>query len=334
MHGARRPSTRAARATATRASTTTTCAARSPAPQPGDKVEVWFQAERQARRTRSRTRPRSESRQQGAADGRRGLHRAEPRRSPRAGPQYLDDYDAGAADADIGYDVYDVDALRTARVATLGVLSPLQGRDLGDRRRPLRRASRGAARRHRRRRSCSTTRSSPSRDYMNDGGKAARRRQDRAPGRVGPVPLQPARPTPPTPFCASNQTQGQGRRPTTRPARTSTAWSTSNDFQQYWLGAYLPITLSGRPGRRSLRSRCSRTRRSARGSFTLNGADSADNQDNLYSFLTTSSILQPGHVPAVQERPGDQDRPAAGLRSADRHAATPYSQRRARPTSG
>ena len=61
------------------------------------------------------------------------------------------------------------------------------------------------------------------RDFMNEGGKLLVTGQERAAGRVGPVPLQPARATPP-PFCKSQPDARQARRPTTRRARSATAW--------------------------------------------------------------------------------------------------------------
>ena len=234
-------------------------------------------------------------------------------------------------DADIGYDVYDVDAENRTAPSPLGVLVALQGRHLGDRRRPLRPrrpaspaapAYAQAARRrdHRRPRLHERRR------------QAARRRQDRAAGRLGPVPLQPARPTPPKPFCKSNQTQGNG----------DADDPPGQNFNCVVVVQRLPAVLARgvpadhaqrRPGR-DRSSRCSSSRRWARRSFTLNGDDSAQNQDNLYSFLTTSSILPTSDVPAVHQRPGDQARRPAGLRPADRHALHVLAGRRARRTSG
>jgi hypothetical protein len=64
----------------------------------------------------------------------------------------------------------------------------------------------------------------------------------------------------------------------------------SNDFQQYWLGAYLPISID--PASPLLETPILGST-----SFGLNGPDSAGNQDNLYSLLTTSSILKPDEYP-------------------------------------
>jgi hypothetical protein len=76
----------------------------------------------------------------------------------------------------------------------------------------------------------------------------------------------------------------------------------SNDFQQYWLGAYLPITAAADTDQAAALP--FREAGSPFGSleFTVNGTDSRQNQDNVYSFLTTSSVLPTGTYPQFAGR--------------------------------
>ena len=81
----------------------------------------------------------------------------------------------------------------------------------------------------------------------------------------------------------------------------------SNDFQQYWLGTYLPIGIAGSlagPDPDAVAAK-ELQENAPFGSLTfgLNGTDSAANQGHLYSFLTTSSILKPDQYPQFA---GDQ----------------------------
>ena len=107
------------------------------------------------------------------------------------------------------------------------------------------------------------------RDYMNDGGKVLVAGKTALQGAWDQFLYNPLR-VPPGPFCASNQTQGNGDADDP-PGQNFNCVVTSNDFQQYWLGAYLPITLSGDPdeiasftllkNRRSARARSRSTAR-------------------------------------------------------------------------
>ena len=107
------------------------------------------------------------------------------------------------------------------------------------------------------------------RDYMNDGGKVLVAGQAALQGALGPVPLQPARAAPPKPFCKSNQTAGNGDADDPV-GQNLNCVVVSNDFLQYWLGAYLPITLSDDPADDRRRSRCS-SGPFGTAPFTLNG---------------------------------------------------------------
>ena len=146
------------------------------------------------------------------------------------------------------------------------------------------------------------------------GGKAPGRRPVRAPGRVGPVPLQPARRDPPNPFCNVQPDRRARATRTTRPGQT---------FNCVAIVERLPAVLArGLPADHAQRPTPTRSRRCrsrGRGAFghaarsRSTAPTRRDNQDNVYSFLTTSSILPPSDVPAVHEptRSIKLDRPPA-----------------------
>ena len=196
-------------------------------------------------------------------------------------------------------------AHRTVRARPV---QPLQGRDLGD---PA----------------TTSTRASPgqpggtgvsrlldqeiiaARDYMNDGGKVLVAGKTALQGAWDQFLYNPLT-IPPAPFCASNQTQGNGDADDP-PGQNFNCVVTSNDFQQYWLGAYLPITLSGDPDEIATFT-LNENQPLGTAAFTLNGADSKQNQDNLYSFLTTSSLLPAATYPQFASQPViKRDGPAA-----------------------
>ena len=76
----------------------------------------------------------------------------------------------------------------------------------------------------------------------------------------------------------------------------------SNDFQQYWLGAYLPIGAAVDNDAAAALPFQEVGAPFGSAAFTVNGADSAANQDNIYSFLTTSSILPAATYPQFASR--------------------------------
>ena len=286
-----------------------------PGAKPGDKVEVWFAARKAGKRSsRSPTRSKSDT-ATGAAAGGRGLHglsseRARPRRHRPAVPRLLQ---GGAATTPAcGYDVYDVDANGRTAPDRPRRAQPLQGGGLVHGRRPLRPRARrspggtGHVEARRRR--------DPRRPRLPERGRqAARDRQAALQGAWDQFLYNPLGPTPP--YCSARRTRRSAR------ARWPTASAGPDDFLQYWLGRLPAVWLGAdlRRGRRRPAAAAARdaavrhARRSA-----LNGADSAENQEHLYSFLTTSSILPGRPYPQFESDAGDQARPAAGLRPADR----------------
>ena len=128
------------------------------------------------------------------------------------------------------------------------------------------------------------------RDFMNEGGKLLVTGKFALYGAWNQYLYNPLGPTPPKPFCASNFQTGQGALADDPPGQNFNCVIVSNDFNQYWLGAYLPISLS-------TDTQMLETPLLGTAQFGLNGTDSAANQNNLYSLLTTSSILPADQYP-------------------------------------
>ena len=164
------------------------------------------------------------------------------------------------------------------------------------------------------------------RDYLNEGGKLLVAGKYALQGAWDQFLFNPLG-DPAEPFCKSQPDAGQGEGRPAGPAVNCLA--VSNDFLQYWLGAYLPIGGGGRTRRRQRPCRSRRSaRRSARWRSRSTARTRANNQDNV--------LLVPDDVelPAADEFPqfaSDAaikfDRPAA-VRPADRHAV----RVRSRPT--
>jgi hypothetical protein len=273
--------------------------------KPGDKVKVWFQAGQNHASDSFTYTAKAES------DNQVLLMVAEdytgPSPAQTGGPKYLNTYAQALQDAGIGYDVYDVDAQSRTAPTTLGVLSHYKaviwetGEDLYTREtgQP---GGTGVSR-------VLDQEIIAARDYMNDGGKVLIAGKTALQGAWDQFLYNPLG-APPEPFCASNQTRGNGDADDP-PGQNFNCVVTSNDFQQYWLGAYLPISLSA-DATEIASFTLLKNQPLGSGSFTLNGADSARNQNNLYSFLTTSSILDPATYPQFKSDPViKRDGPAA-----------------------
>ncbi len=105
---------------------------------------------------------------------------------------------------------------------------------------------------------------------------------------------------PPNPFCKSNQTDPSGD--DDPPGQNFNCVKLSNDFQQYWLGAYLPVTAADSTDAAAALPFQEAGAPFGTAEFTVNGEDSKKNQDNIYSFLTTSSILPVATYPQFDSR--------------------------------
>ncbi len=211
---------------------------------------------------------------------------------PYPGPLYQDDYQAALDAAGISYDVYDVDANGRTAASALGVLSHYKaviwetGEDVYVRE-PGQPGGSGTSK-------LLDDEILGIRDYLNNGGKALVAGKFALQGGWDQLLFNPLG-APPAPFCKSNQVDPSGN--DDPPGQLSNCVAVSNDFQQYWLGAYLPIGAA--VGNDAAAALPFQEVGAPFGSaaFTVNGTDSAANQDNIYSFLTTSSILPAATYP-------------------------------------
>ena len=148
------------------------------------------------------------------------------------------------------------------------------------------------------------------RDYLNEGGKLFYTGQyaavSQAQAFVFNVEGEP-------PFC-----------PPGGDAIAAACIPLSNDFLQYYLGAYAQVDAAGIPFEAPDPAAASALpMQFAGGAFgsspvSLNGAGSANNQEHVYSMLETSSVLPETRVPAVRVGSGDPDQPPELVRPGDR----------------
>jgi hypothetical protein len=204
-------------------------------------------------------------------------------------PYYAGAYTAALEAAHVAYDVYDVDASGRTAPSQLGVLSHYKavvwetGDDLyvRDGAQP---GGTGTAK-------LLDDEVVNARDYMNEGGRLLVAGQAGLQGAWDQFLYNPLGATPPNPFCPSNQTSGNGQ----ADAPDGQAFPciiVSNDFMQYWLGAYQNGD-GGDPSAAALHE----VDPVGSTEFGLNGADSSQSQQQLVRFLTTSSILPKSEYP-------------------------------------
>jgi murein tripeptide amidase MpaA len=253
---------------------------------PGDHVKVWFEAGTQRSQSFGydvRSDTGHEVLIMAAEDysGKAGGSVESPAYADRTHPNYLDYYKAALTANGITYDVYDVDAEGRTAPDPMGVLSHYQaivwytGNDT------LIRAvgvpgGTGVGR-------LANDEILAVRDYLNDGGKLLYTGQNAAYAQVNAFPFNPLGEPP---YCDAANPGSPGSAQNCIPL--------SNDFLQYWLGAYIHIDAA------STKADASALPFHAPApfgdmNFNVNGAGSADNQGHAYSMVTTSSIL-----PAVQ----------------------------------
>ncbi len=207
--------------------------------------------------------------------------------TPFPGPDYLDEYEAALQGAGIGYDVWDVDAQGRRAPHWLGVLSHYDavvwytGDDLyvrgPDQVRPGGPVSGGGTGTER----LFNDEVVNAREYMNAaGGKLWVTGQEALQGSWDELLYNPLGPTPPNPFCKGNFATGNADADDP-PGQLENCIAVSNDFIQYWLGAYLPIALE-------TDTPLEETEALGELKFQL---DPEGNQQALRSFATTSSLL-------------------------------------------
>ena len=263
---------------------------------PGDSVKVWFTTKKAKSDSFTYT-LKSDSNKKVlilSAEDYTGNVASPPSPStPYPGPKYLDYYKSALDGAGVGYDVYDVDANGRTAPSYLGVLKHYKavvwytGDDLLVRE-PGQPGGTGTAK-------VLDDEVIATRDFMNEGGKLLVTGKFALQGAWDQYLYNPLGPTPPKPFCASNFQTGQGALADDPPGQNWNCVIVSNDFNQYWLGAYLPISLA-------TSSPMVEVPPLGGADFGLNGADSAANQNNLYSLLTTSSILPADEYPQFKSQ--------------------------------
>ena len=235
--------------------------------------------------------------------------------APYPGPLYQDDYQAALDAAGISYDVYDVDANGRTAASALGVLSHYKaviwetGEDTYVRE-PGQPGGSGTSK-------LLDDEILGIRDYLNNGGKALVAGKFALQGGWDQFLFNPLG-APPAPFCKSNQVDPSGNDDPV--GQLANCVAVSNDFQQYWLGAYLPIgaavdndTAAALPFQevgRALRQR------------GIHGQRRGLRRESGQHLLVPDDVEHPAgrHLPAVREPAGDQDRPPAVVRPADGHA--------------
>jgi hypothetical protein len=193
------------------------------------------------------------------------------------GPTYLDEYEAALDGAGIAHDAYDTDATRTAP-HPIGVLSHYDaviwytGDDFYTRA-PGQPGGSGTTK-------LFDDEVLAARDYMNDGGNLLVTGQFALQAAWDQFLYNPLGPTPPNPVCKSNTTTGQNDADDPI-GQEDNCIAVSNDFQQYWLGAFTTVGLPLDIGLQEV----------APFGSTAFGLDPAGNHENLYSFVTTSSVI-------------------------------------------
>ncbi len=250
-------------------------------------------------------------------------------------PLYRHDYEDALRAAGIRFDTYDVDANgRTARDAPRRAVA-LQGRHLGDRRRRDRPRP-GAARSGRPESGGGTGTELlfdqevlNARDYMNEGGKLLVAGQFALEGAWEQQTLQPARRHAAAAVLPGEHVARQRLReqPARGRPRRATSWPTTSSSTGW---GRTRRSTAATPGRR----RCQELPPIGTSTFTLNGADSKQNQQNLYRFLTTSDILPPATYPQFQSNVAIKVEGPAGVRPADGQLVRVLAGRATRPTSG
>ncbi len=268
----------------------------------GDTVKVWFESLRKGKRSESFSYTlKSDTGNRvlvlSAEDYSGKANTNAPPYANTTGPSFVEQYKTALAANDVSYDVYDVDANGRTAPDRLGVLSHYKavvwytGNDLFIRE-PTAPGSTGTSK-------LADDEIVNVRAYLNEGGKLLYTGQNAAFGQLTRS-VQPGR--------AASLLQGVVHLDGT----VTNCVPLSNDFLQYYLGAYLHIDAAD-----SKESASALPMRLAGGpfgdaEFTLNGGDSADNQEHVYSMVTTSSILPRTEYPLfASDRAVAFDRPAS-----------------------
>ncbi len=231
---------------------------------------------------------------------------SDPASAPLPGSKYVPSYTTALADAGRSHHVWDVDAQGRKAPSALGVLSHYKavvwetGDDLYTRE-PNQPGGTGASK-------LLNDQVLEVRDFINEGGKLIVSGKHDLQALRDEFLYNPRQGLPGAPYCKSNQTAFDGDVP---PGQIENCVPTSNDFLQYWLGSYLPISL-GEDVDTVAALPFLAVDPFGSLAFRLNGEDSAKNQNSSSSFVTTSSILPASEYPQFASKPAvTLDRPPA-----------------------
>jgi hypothetical protein len=227
---------------------------------------------------------------------------------PRPGPEYVGYYRDALTRLGMTYDVYDADAANRTAPDPLGVLSHYAaviwytGDDLYVRE-PGQPGGTGNSK-------LLSDEILAARDYLNDGGKLLVTGQNALQGAWDQFLYNPLG-GPPHSYCkANNASPNQGD--DIPPGQSDSCVLTSNDFVQYYLGGWINIIAADDPDKVAALpfERAGGVFGST--AFTLNGTDSAANQQGVSTFVPTSNILKPETFPQfASSRSVKFDRPNA-----------------------
>jgi hypothetical protein len=262
--------------------------------KPGDDVKVWFTAG--GKRSQSFTYSQASDSNapvliMAAEDysGKPGEGVTEsPAYADRTKPNFLKYYEDALKANGVKYDVWDVDAQDRSAPDPLGVLSHYKaviwytGNDLFIRE-PGAPGGTGTS-------VLAQDEIVNVRDYLNEGGKLLYTGKNAADGQLTGFSYNPAGQPP---YCNSS---GIDPIPPDRIPNERCA-VLNDDFLQYWLGAYVHINAANDNDAVSALKLFNAGDPFGLTRFQLNGGDSANNQDHLYSMVTTSSILPPDKFP-------------------------------------
>ena len=196
-------------------------------------------------------------------------------------PYFQTTYQQALTDAGIPHDVYDVDARGRRAPTALGVLSHYDavvwetGGDLYTRE-PTQPGGTGVSK-------LLDDEVLAVRDYMNAGGNVLIAGKQPLQGVRDQFLYNPDQAVPGAPWCKSNQTTGQNDADDPV-GQENNCIAISNDFLQYWLGAYIPAGAA-------LSEEMKEDPAVGNTVFGLNGPGSVSDAPLLQSFLTTTSLI-------------------------------------------
>jgi hypothetical protein len=276
---------------------------------PGDRVRVWFEAggERsQAFTYRARSETGNPVLILSAEDYTGKLNSQDPVATDDTGPKYLGYYQDALSAAGVGADVYDVDAEGRTAPDRLGVLSHYKavlwytGDDQFIREADAPGGT-GVSK-------LADDEILQVRSYLNEGGKLLYTGKWAGYGELTAFPYNPQGQPP---YCDAAEVEDPpGSDPTLIPQDRCALLS--NDFLQYYLGAYVNIDAAASQDDAAALPILGSGGVFSTPLFHLNGGGSAGNQSHVYSMVPTSDILPADQFPLFRSDPAASfDRPPA-----------------------